>query len=97
MRHWVDTLPIPIFALPYEALVTEQEKYSRLLVDFVGLPWEDACLTFQKTERSVSTPSRWQVRQPIYNSSVQAWRAYERHLDPPTLISALGDLASASP
>ncbi len=95
MNHWADNLPIPIFELPYEALVAEQEKYSRLLIDFVGLPWDDACLTFHKTERSVSTPSRWQVRQPIYKSSVQAWRAYEGHLGP--LISALGDLASTSP
>lgn len=91
MEHWKAVLPIRIFDLPYEDMVAGQESRSRSLVEFVGLGWDDACLAFHDTERSVSTPSRWQVRQPIYKSSVKAWRAYEKHLAP--LKRALGDLA----
>jgi tetratricopeptide (TPR) repeat protein len=91
MRHWKATLPIEIFELPYEEMVAEQERMSRALVAFTGLDWDDACMAFHSTERSVSTPSRWQVRQPIYRSSVKAWPAYEKHLGP--LKAALGDLA----
>jgi len=91
MRHWKAVLPLEIFELPYEAMVAEQEKVSRSLIAFTGLDWDDACLAFHATERSVATPSRWQVRQPIYTSSVKAWRAYEKHLGP--LKEALGDLA----
>jgi hypothetical protein len=64
---------------------------SRALIAFTGLVWDDACLAFYATERSVCTPSRWQVRQPIYRSSIKAWHAYEKHLGP--LKAALGDLA----
>ena len=91
MRHWKAVLPLEIFELPYEEMVAGQERMSRSLIAFTGLDWDDACLAFHDTERSVSTPSRWQVRQPIYRSSVKAWRAYEKHLD--LLKAALGDLA----
>ena len=91
MQHWKAVLSVGIFELPYEDMVAQQENMSRALVEFVGLEWDDACLAFHNTERSVSTPSRWQVRQPIYKSSVKAWRAYEKHLAP--LKEALGDLA----
>ncbi len=90
MRHWKSALPIEIFELPYEDMVADQEAMSRALIAFTGLDWDDACLAFHATERSVSTPSRWQVRQPIYRSSLKAWRAYEQHLGP--LKAALGDL-----
>jgi hypothetical protein len=91
MEHWKAVLPAKIFDLPYEDMVAQQETMSRALIEFVGLEWDDACLAFHDTERSVSTPSRWQVRQPIYKSSLKAWRAYEKHLAP--LKEALGDLA----
>jgi tetratricopeptide (TPR) repeat protein len=93
MRHWQAVLPNQIFELPYEEMVAAQEATSRKLIAFMGLEWDDACLAFHATDRSVSTPSRWQVRQPIYQSSVKAWRAYEKHLAP--LKQALGDLAAA--
>jgi hypothetical protein len=66
---------------------------SRKLIDFVGLEWDDACLNFHETERTVTTPSRWQVRQPIYTSSVKRWKKYEEFLDP--LKEGLGDLFDA--
>jgi len=86
--HWRDVLPVPIFDLHYEKLVTDLEGEARRLIDFIGLDWDPACLSFYETERAVNTPSTWQVRQPIYSSSVGRWRNYERHLQP--LLDLLG-------
>ena len=75
----------------YEALIADQEAKSRRLIEFLGLPWDDACLRFEENDRVVNTASKWQVRQPIYTSSVKRWKSYERKIQP--LIDALGDLA----
>ncbi|MBN9218871.1 MAG: sulfotransferase [Mesorhizobium sp.] len=91
MRHWNEVLPGRIFENRYETLVEDQEAQSRRLIDYLGLPWDDACLRFFDRQGSVTTLSRWQVRQPIYKSSVKRWKNYENEIQP--LIEALGDLA----
>ncbi|MDX2425923.1 MAG: tetratricopeptide repeat protein [Cycloclasticus sp.] len=92
MQHWREVLPVGSFYdIQYEDLVANTEKESRALIDYCGLEWDDACLDFHKTERSIRTASVTQVRQPIYTTSVERWRAYEDHLGP--LFDALGDLA----
>ncbi|RWM37123.1 sulfotransferase [Mesorhizobium sp.] len=91
MRHWNNVLPGRIFENRYETLIENQEEQSRRLIDYLGLPWDDACLRFFDRDGSVNTFSRWQVRQPIYTSSVKRWKNYEGEIQP--LIDALGDLA----
>jgi hypothetical protein len=88
MKHWEKVLPDSMFAVQYEDMVEDQESLSRRLIDFCGLQWDDACLEFHRSDRSVSTPSHWQVRQPIYNSSTERWRCYEQHIGP--LMEELG-------
>ncbi len=91
MAHWRSVLPPDAFLdIVYEDIVADQEKASRRLLEWCGLEWNDACLDFHKTERQVRTASVTQVRQPIYTSSVERWRKYEKHLGP--LLDALGDL-----
>jgi hypothetical protein len=51
--------------------------WTRRIIEFCGLIWDPACLDFHKNDRQVSTPSLWQVRQPIYKSSMEKWRNYE--------------------
>ncbi|MEO8714573.1 MAG: sulfotransferase, partial [Acetobacteraceae bacterium] len=87
-RHWHAALPLRMLTVDYEALVGDLEGQSRRLISFLGLEWEPGCLAFHRTERAVTTPSTWQVRQPIYTRSVGRWRHYERHLTP--LVSSLG-------
>lgn len=82
MAHWRKVLPIAILEQRYENLVSDPETASHALIEHCGLPWDEACLNFQNTERVVNTPSRWQVRQPIYADSVGRWRHYERQLEP---------------
>jgi hypothetical protein len=61
------------------------------MIAHCGLDWDDACLDFHDSKRSVRTASVTQVRQPIYQSSVERWRPYEKFLGP--LLDELGDLA----
>jgi len=83
MAHWRAVLP-PGFILevPYEELVADQETWTRKMLDFIGLEWNDRCLEFHKTSRQVVTASAWQVRQKIYKNSVARWRQYEKFLGP---------------
>ncbi len=88
MIHWKRVLPTPIYELRYEDMVVNQEEETRKLVEFCGLDWNNACLDFHKTKRTVATASHDQVRKPVYTSSIGRWRAYEKHLGP--LFTALG-------
>lgn len=88
MAHWRAALPLPLHDCIYEDTVAELEAAARALVSFIGLPWDPACLEYHTQERQVRTPSQWQVRQPVYKSSVEAWRRYETYLGP--LKTALG-------
>ena len=82
MAHWEKMLPGFIYTLRYEELVADQENRTKDLLDFCGLPWDEACLAFHKTERRVVTASLAQVRQPIYKDSVELWKRYGKHLEP---------------
>ncbi len=82
MAHWQVVSGLQILDVAYEDTVSGLENQAQRLLDFVGLPWEDNVLNFHESDRAVQTPSRWQVRQPIYKSSKARWRQYESHLGP---------------
>ncbi|NET09622.1 MAG: tetratricopeptide repeat protein [Symploca sp. SIO2B6] len=82
MEHWSDVLPIPIFHLDYEQLVQNQVQVSQDLLEFCDLPWDDDCLDFHQGTHPVNTASLWQVRQPLYTSSIQRWKYYEKEIEP---------------
>lgn len=88
MAHWHSVLPGRIFDINYEDMITDPECWSRKLIEHVGLEWSNSCLAPHKLERTVRTASHWQVRQPIYKTSLKRWRNYEKHLGP--LKDALG-------
>jgi tetratricopeptide (TPR) repeat protein len=78
MDHWRRALPSERFTeVEYETLVADREAETRRLIAFCGLNWDDACLAPERNSRVVKTPSLWQVRQPVYNTSVERWRRYE--------------------
>ena len=88
MAHWREVLPAGrMLEIDYEETVADLEGQARRLVEFCGLDWEESCLEFHKTERAVSTASREQVRNPIYNSSVGRWKRYGEGVAP--LVEAL--------
>jgi tetratricopeptide (TPR) repeat protein len=80
--HWVSLFPDRIHTVQYETLVSDPEVEVRKLVEFLDLPWSDDCLASHEQDRPVSTMSVAQVREPIYTSSVERWRHYEKHLEP---------------
>lgn len=83
MAHWRKALPPENFLeLPYEQLLEDQEGWSRRVIEFIGLEWDERCLDFHKTERKVGTASNWQARQPIYKTSKERWRNYEPYIAP---------------
>ena len=94
MQHWHDVLPLEIFDLQYEDLIGDTEGCIRALLDYCELEWENACMSFYETQRGVRTPSRWQVRQPIYTGSVQRWRNYQQQLEP--LVEILAPILEKS-
>jgi tetratricopeptide (TPR) repeat protein len=83
MAHWRDVLPADRFLeVPYEALLDDQEGWSRRLIAFLGLTWDPGCLAFHKTVRKVGTASNWQARQPLYKTSRERWRNYRDFVTP---------------
>jgi hypothetical protein len=88
MAHWHAVLPRRVLDVQYEEMVADQAGQTRRLLEYCGLPWEDACLQFHETERAIRTASSEQVRRPIYDSSIGIWRNYERELAPLTEILA---------
>jgi tetratricopeptide (TPR) repeat protein len=83
MEHWRRALPAgTLLDVPYEKLIADQEGWTRRVLEFLGLPWDERCLNFHSNERSVLTASFWQVRQKVYQSSVGRWRHYEKFIRP---------------
>tara|TARA_R110002124_G_scaffold233406_1_gene398656 strand:- start:6218 stop:8647 length:2430 start_codon:yes stop_codon:yes gene_type:complete len=82
MEHWHKVLPGRILDISYEETVADLETQARKLIDFVGLEWNDACAMPHKQKRSVLTASKMQVTQPVYQSSVEKWKIYEKQLQP---------------
>jgi len=91
MAHWDHVFPGQILRLQYEDVVEDLEGSVRKLLAFCDLPFEDQCLRFFETDRSVRTASSEQVRRPLYSSGVGQWRPFATHLEP--LFAALGPLA----
>jgi tetratricopeptide (TPR) repeat protein len=90
MDHWRSTLPAhAILDVSYEGLVSDQEAWTRRILEFIGVPWDSRCLDFHRTERTVLTASKWQVRQKLNASSIGRWRHYEKYLGALSNLPAL--------
>ena len=90
MSHWKEVIDIPILTVQYEDILQDQEAMSRKLLDFCGLEWDESVMKFYDSKRDVGTASYDQVRRPIYQSSKQRWKNYEKHIG--SLINELDGL-----
>ena len=88
MDHWNQVLPGFVLRVQHEDVVDDLEGQVHRMLEFCGLPFEQACIDYHQTERSIRTPSSEQVRQPIFRTSLEQWRNYEPWLGP--LKDALG-------
>jgi tetratricopeptide (TPR) repeat protein len=82
MAHWRSVIPGAFLDVDYEKLVGDQEGETRRILEYLELDWEDGCLDFHRHSGPAATASAAQVRQPIYSSSVDLWRKYEKQLTP---------------
>ncbi|PXW69163.1 anaphase-promoting complex subunit 3 [Loktanella sp. PT4BL] len=82
VAHWQKVIPNPMMEVHYEDMVADTEGMARKIIDFIGVDWDPACLSFQENKSHVRTLSVSQVRQPIYKTAVKRWQRYEEFLDP---------------
>ena len=87
IKHFKQVSNLAILDVCYEDTVSDIETQARSLLSFSGLSWDENVLNFHQSERAVQTPSRWQVRQPLYQSAKARWRHYQEYLAP--LIDAV--------
>ena len=96
MNHWDQVLPDFVLRVQHEDVIDDLENQVHRILEFCGLEFEQSCVEFHKTKRTVRTPSAEQVRQPINTSGVDQWRNFEEYLDPlkyalgPELLNAYG-------
>ena len=90
MDHWQEVLHDRVYTLVYEDLIDEPKREIKQLLEFCSLKFNRACLKFYKNKRVVNTASYYQVRKPIYRSSVNRSQAYHQNLEP--LMRELGDV-----
>jgi tetratricopeptide (TPR) repeat protein len=96
MRHWRNVLPEgALIEVNYEDIVGDTEQQARRIVAHCGLEWDPACVGFHTTRRTVQTASSAQVRQPIYKTSLEAWRPATEHIQ--LLLDGLGPKLAATP
>ncbi len=88
VAFWREHAPDDFIEVWYEDVIADLEGQARRMIDYVGLEWDEACINFHRNDRAVKTLSASQVRQPLYSSSVGAWKRYEADLQP--LLAALG-------
>ncbi|MGI9286686.1 MAG: sulfotransferase family protein, partial [Pseudomonadales bacterium] len=82
MEIWRQRFVGRVFDISYEETARDIEPNARALIEYLGLPWEDACLNFHQQDRAVSTASAVQVREPVHTRSVGRWRRYKSQLAP---------------
>ncbi|MBT8092251.1 MAG: sulfotransferase [Gammaproteobacteria bacterium] len=82
MQHYREQFGERFFEIHYEQAASDLEPNARTLLQFLELPWEDACLDFHAQKTAVTTASSVQVREPAHTRSIGRWRRYERQLQP---------------
>jgi hypothetical protein len=92
MEHWRASLNLHWLDVPYESLISDQETWTRAILDHCGLAWEERCLRPQQVKRTIRTLSHYQVRQSVYTSSIGRAARFGSHLDP--LRQVLGSIPS---
>ena len=89
MHHWDQVLPGKILRVNNEDVIDDLEGQVTRMLDFLGLPFEEECISFYETDRSVRTASSEQVRRPVNKDGMARWRPYAQYLKP--LINVLDD------
>ena len=87
MDHWDSVLPGRILRVNNEDVINDLEGQVKRILNYLDLPFEESCISFHETDRSVRTASSEQVRQPINKRGIGRWKPYAKNLKP--LLNAL--------
>ncbi len=87
LTHWNRVIPDRMITVDYEDLVNNTAGEARKIIAFLGLEWDENCTRPQRSRNPVQSASAWQVRQPVYNTSVGRWKKYESVIGPCKLQS----------
>jgi tetratricopeptide (TPR) repeat protein len=82
MDHWDKVLPNKILRVNNEDVIEDLDGQVRRMLDYLELPFEEQCISFHETDRSVRTASSEQVRQPINKKGMDRWKPYAKYLKP---------------
>ena len=86
MNHWDSVLPNKVLRVNNEDVINDLDGQVRRILEYIEVPFEESCISFHETERSVRTASSEQVRQPINKKGMGRWKPYAKHLKPFTNI-----------
>ena len=89
MNHWDEVLPNKILRVNNEDIIEDLEGQVKRMLEFLEVPFEEECISFYETDRSVRTASSEQVRRPINKEGMERWKPYSKHLKP--LLTSLGE------
>ena len=81
MDFWASTLSRRLYNLDYELLTVNQDSETRRLIEYLGLEWDENCLSPENNKRSVATASNLQVRRKVYRGSSEKWKKYQPFLN----------------
>ncbi len=81
MEFWANTLSNRIYKLDYELLTVNQDSETRRLIEYIGLNWDEKCLSPQNNTRRVTTASKLQIRRKVYRGSSEQWKKYQPFLN----------------
>ncbi len=82
VMHYRAEMALRYLPVRYDAMVTHQADTVRAILDFVGLPFDERCLSFHENRRYARTASYAQVTEPLYDRSLDRYRHYRAHLEP---------------
>ena len=87
MDHWDKVLPNKILRVNNEDIIEDLENQVIRILKFLEIPFEESCVKFYETDRSIRTPSSEQVRKPVNKSGMGRWKPYAKNLK--TLVDNL--------
>ena len=82
MDHWDQVLPNKVLRVNNEDVINDLEGQVKRILNYIEVPFEEGCISFHETDRSVRTASSEQVRQPINKKGMGRWKPYAKHLKP---------------
>jgi hypothetical protein len=82
LEHYRREAAPNILAVRYEDLIDDQEAWLRRILDFIGAPYDERCLSFHENRRYARTASYAQVAEKLHDRSRYRYRAYREQLAP---------------